>query len=71
MCTGTGFIVRRSAIDDIGNWPLADTGEDYMCSIMLSNAGWKIAFVQEDLQIGLAPDSLRSHVKQRMRWVLF
>lgn len=45
MCTGTGYIARRSAIESIGGWPLADSGEDYMCSSMLSDRGWGIAFV--------------------------
>ena len=69
MCTGTGFVVRRSALEDIGGWPLAEAGEDLMCSSTLSNAGWKVAFVGEALQYGLAPESLRAHVKQKQRWV--
>lgn len=40
-----------------------------MCSAALSNAGWKVAFIREDLQFGLAPGSLRAHIRQRMRWV--
>ena len=69
MCTGTGYVVRRSALTEIGGWPLAETGEDYMCSALLSDAGWKIAFVRENLQLGLAPGSLLGLLKQRMRWV--
>ena len=49
MCTGTGYIARRSAIESIGGWPLADSGEDYMCSAMLSDQGWGIAFVSKNL----------------------
>ena len=45
MCTGSGYVARRSAIESIGGWPLADCGEDYMCSTMLSDQGWGIAFV--------------------------
>ncbi|KAL8768578.1 MAG: hypothetical protein Q9209_005263 [Squamulea sp. 1 TL-2023] len=52
MCTQTGYVVRRSALVDIGG-----------------NAGWKIAFISEELQAGLAPDSLQAVVKQRMHWV--
>ena len=69
MCTGSGYVVRRDALAEIGGWPLAETGEDYMCSALLSNAGWKIAFVRENLQSGLAPENIRAVVKQRMRWV--
>ena len=69
MCTGSGYVVRRDALDEIGGWPLAEAGEDFMCSAFLSNAGWKIAFVRENFQSGLAPENLRAVVKQRMRWV--
>lgn len=39
MCTGTGYVARRSALAQIGGWSLADTGEDYMCSALLTGAG--------------------------------
>ena len=49
MCTGTGYVARRSAIESIGGWPLAISGEDYLCSAMLSDKGWGIAFVSRIL----------------------
>lgn len=59
MCTGSGFVVRMDALDDIGGWPLTDAGEDFMCSTALNAAGWKTAYIPEhDLQTGLCPDSL-------------
>ena len=69
MCTGTGYVAKRSAIAGIGGWPLAFTGEDYMCSALLTGAGWEVIFVREPLQSGLAPESLTAAMKQRMRWV--
>lgn len=69
MCTGTGYVAKRSAIAEIGGWPLAFTGEDYMCSALLTGAGWEVVFVREPLQSGLAPESLTAAMKQRMRWV--
>ncbi|MCJ1230379.1 hypothetical protein MMC12_007052 [Toensbergia leucococca] len=68
MCTGTGYVARRSAIAEIGGWPLAYTGEDYMCSALLTGAGWDVVFVRSFLQTGLAPESLTAAMKQRMRW---
>lgn len=68
-CMGTGFVVRRRAIESIGGWPLVNVGEDFMLSSCLSDAGWKTAYVAEDLQYGLAPDSLSAHIKQKQRWV--
>ena len=49
MCTGSGYVARRSALESIGGWPLADCGEDYMCSAMLSDQGWGIAFVSQSM----------------------
>ena len=69
MCTGTGYVVRRVALQEIGGWPLAFAGEDYMCSALLTGAGWTVRFVREPLQVGLAPESLKSLLDQRMRWV--
>ena len=68
-CTGSGYVVSRSALTEIGGRPLAESGEDFMCSTLLGDAGWKVAFVRENLQIGLAPGSLLGLLKQRMRWV--
>ena len=70
MCTGSGFVVRRTAVEDIGGWPLVEAGEDSMCSAMLGSAGWKTAFVRDELQSGLAPESFAAHVKQLIRWVI-
>ncbi|KAL9124747.1 MAG: hypothetical protein Q9217_005957 [Psora testacea] len=69
ICTGTGYVVRRSALKVIGGWPLANAGEDFLASTLLGGAGWGIAFVRERLQWGLTADNLRAVVKQRMRWV--
>ncbi|CAF9917055.1 MAG: hypothetical protein HETSPECPRED_003091 [Heterodermia speciosa] len=49
MCTGSGYVARRSALESIGGWPLANCGEDYMCSTILSDQGWGIAFVSRTL----------------------
>ncbi|KAL8867088.1 MAG: hypothetical protein Q9174_005885, partial [Haloplaca sp. 1 TL-2023] len=69
MCTGTGYVARRTALEGIGGWPLAESGEDFMCSALLGSAGWEIAYVRENLQYGLAPSSFRSIIRQRTRWV--
>ena len=66
-CSGTGFIVRREALDGIGGVPEISMSEDIMTSIFLSAAGWKIVYVHEDVQWGLAPSTIRSHLKQHKR----
>ncbi|KAL8649033.1 MAG: hypothetical protein Q9210_004635 [Variospora velana] len=67
-CTGTGFVVRRSAIDAIGGIPEESINDDILTSFCLSAAGWKIVYVHEDVQWGLVPASISSHIKQMKRW---
>ncbi|KAL8870821.1 MAG: hypothetical protein Q9174_003221 [Haloplaca sp. 1 TL-2023] len=67
-CTGSGYVLRRKAIDHVGGLPLVDVGEDIMLSYLLTGARWQIAFVKEEVQFGIAPETLSSYIKQRMRW---
>ena len=68
-CYGSGFVVRRSAIHDIGGLPLVDVGEDILLGSILRDAGWKISFVNDQVAFGLVPKTYAAYVKQRMRWV--
>lgn len=68
-CSGSGYVMRRKAVDAIGGWPLVNVGEDNLCSYLLINAGWKTAFVQKELQFGLMPASFHAYISQRVRWV--
>ncbi|KAL9059071.1 MAG: hypothetical protein Q9206_001651 [Seirophora lacunosa] len=68
-CTGSGYVMRRKAIEDVGGLPLVDVGEDIMLSYLFTGAEWQVAFVKEEVQHGLAPDTFSSYIKQRMRWV--
>lgn len=68
-CTGSAYVLRYEALRDIGGLPLAPCGEDIVLSALLSRAGWKVAFIREELQFGLGPGSFLAYVKQRMRWV--
>jgi cellulose synthase/poly-beta-1,6-N-acetylglucosamine synthase-like glycosyltransferase len=68
-CNGSGFVVRRKAVIEIGGWPTDSVCEDAMCANKLIAAGWKRVLVNEELQAGLCPDTLESCIKQQMRWV--
>ena len=69
MCTGSGFVVKREALAAIGGWPLVDSGEDFIGASVFSYNGWRVAYIREQLQTGLAPTSIRAHIRQRERWV--
>jgi hypothetical protein len=69
-CTGSGYCIRRSALEAIGGWPIGSLAEDVCTSSMLLGSGWKTAYVHEALQFGEVPDSFTGHLKQRTRWTL-
>ncbi|KAK8220206.1 nucleotide-diphospho-sugar transferase [Phyllosticta capitalensis] len=69
-CTGSGYAVRRAALESIGGWPTGSLAEDVCTSSMLLGAGWKTAYVHEPLQFGTVPDTIIGHLKQRTRWTL-
>lgn len=69
-CTGSGYVVRREALDEIGNFPLGSLAEDVATSTLMLGKGWKTAYVHEPLQFGTVPDDYGSHLKQRTRWAI-
>jgi len=68
-CVGSGYLVRREAIEDIGGFPTFSISEDTACSSLLLGKGWSVAYIDEYLQCGEMPDTLAGHIKQRTRWV--
>lgn len=69
-CTGSGYIFRRTAIDDIGGFPKGSLAEDVATSTNMLGKGWNTAYIHEPLQFGTVPDSYGSHLKQRTRWAI-
>jgi hypothetical protein len=69
-CTGSGYAIRRTALESIGGWPVGSLAEDTYTSSLLLGSGWKTAFCHEALQYGTVPDTFTGHLKQRTRWTL-
>ena len=67
VCTGSGFIVRRKAIEDIGGFPTQSTMEDHLTSCMLNFKGWVCVYVPNPVQWGLGPSTDQSHIRQLQR----
>lgn len=68
-CTGSGFLVRRKALDSIGGFPTESIQDDILTSLHLRAKNWKVTFVQEDQQYGLRPATYGSFTKQWVRWM--
>jgi hypothetical protein len=69
-CTGSGYAIRRKALESIGGWPVGSLAEDVFTSSLLLGSGWKTAFCHEALQFGTVPGTFTAHLKQRTRWTL-
>jgi len=70
FCTGTGTVFRRRALEQIRGFPLMSVTEDIHAGQKLHAAGWKSAFVNKDLAVGLEAESLSAYLVQRRRWMM-
>lgn len=67
---GSGAVFRRSAIQEVNGFNLMSITEDIHTSQHLHARGWKSAFVDKDLAVGLTAENLSSYIVQRRRWML-
>ncbi len=68
VCAGTSFVVRRSALEQVGGFETGTPSEDLATGIRLTAAGHRILYLNEKLSAGLAPTSLVAMARQRSRW---
>ncbi len=68
ICCGTNFVARRSAIEDVGGFPMDSLTEDFSLSIRLRERGWRGVYVNRVLAQGLGPEDMASYVSQQRRW---
>lgn len=68
MCSGTSFVVRRSALAEVGNFVTASLGEDYLTGVALSARGYEVMYLDEGLSAGLSAESIAAYVAQFQRW---
>lgn len=67
---GSGAVFRRAAITALNGFKLMSITEDIHTSQHLHAHGWKSAFVDKDLAVGLTAENLASYLVQRRRWML-
>lgn len=68
MFAGSGAVLRRLALDDIGGFATGTVTEDMHTSVRLHARGWHSVFHPKTLSGGLAPADARSFRRQRLRW---
>ena len=65
---GSGTVIRRQPLIDIGGVQTATIAEDFHTTIVLHQQGWRTHYHDETLLLGLAPHDLDAFLLQRSRW---
>lgn len=65
---GSPSIVRRKALEDIGRVATETITEDIHTTVRLHSRGWQTYFLNEPLAYGIAPQTIRAFLLQRLRW---
>jgi cellulose synthase (UDP-forming) len=68
ICSGTSFVVRRSALVESGCFFTGSLSEDYFTGIRLASKGYDLVYLNEKLSAGLAAENIASQALQRLRW---
>ncbi len=68
ICSGTSFVVRRTALEATGGFVTESLSEDYFTGIRLSAQGYQLVYLDEKLSAGLAADNMAAQATQRLRW---
>ncbi len=65
---GTMCLIRRSALEAAGSWPVDTICEDTDLGLTILEQGWLAHYTNQRLGHGLLPDSFEAFKKQRHRW---
>ena len=68
VCCGTNFVARATALHHVDWFPTESITEDYLLSLKLATAGWRVRFHAAVVATGEAPEDLKQVFKQRNRW---
>ncbi|KAI0560914.1 CesA-like Cellulose synthase (UDP-forming) family GT2 [Gracilaria domingensis] len=66
---GTNNLISRAALEEAEYFPCYAITEDSAMSLKFHSLGYRTYYVNESLATGLATKSLRSHLRQRARWM--
>ena len=69
ICCGTSYVVRRSALEEIGGYVTSCLIEDHQTSTKLLTRGWTVRYLNEVLSMGEVPRTFADFLDQRLRWM--
>ncbi len=65
---GTNTILSRKALEDVGGFYTEVITEDFATGMMIQSKGYQCYAINESYACGMAPEDLKSLIKQRQRW---
>jgi cellulose synthase (UDP-forming) len=65
---GSGAVVRRAAIAEIGGFSTDSITEDASTSVKLHQRGWHSVYLSRPMVAGLQPETVSGFLVQRIRW---
>lgn len=65
---GSNAVLLRSAIEKVGGFAEDTITEDFATGLLIQKAGYSSMAIDKVVALGLAPNNLRSMIKQRERW---
>jgi cellulose synthase (UDP-forming) len=68
ICAGTSFVIRRSALAEVGGFVTDSLSEDYFTGIRIAAQGYRLIYLDEKLSAGLAAENIAAQAIQRLRW---
>lgn len=68
ICAGTNFIVRRDALLKVGGLPHNTVTEDMDLGLRMRHLGLMVRYHNQPLAVGLAPETFKDYLSQRLRW---
>jgi len=66
---GTMTLIRKAALEEVGNWGEWCICEDSELGLRLYRAGYDSVYVKDSFGQGVTPDTLSGYMTQRHRWV--
>lgn len=68
ICAGTNFLIRRDLLVKVGGLPHNTVTEDMDLGLRMKNLGYMIRYHNKPLAVGLAPETFKDYLSQRLRW---
>jgi cellulose synthase (UDP-forming) len=70
MCCGTNVVIRRSALDAVGDFDESTVTEDFATTLQLHLKGFKTLYYNHVGTFGQGPQDIGSYLAQQNRWSL-